>query len=108
MKSVEELGISPLPWTLGSLVLGSDGLVARSSIDDADDGVVAGDALLRDADARLMTASPKLYERLSEAVRDKCHCCDASEDDKRELCDQCIVADWKEALAEASGEVSNG
>lgn len=49
-------------------------------------------------------ATPELYQALMEAVEDKCHFCTASKDERRELCDQCIVADWKDALAEAAGE----
>lgn len=58
-----------------------------------------------DLRAKLKIASaPKLCECLREAINDKCHFCNASEDERRELCDQCIVADWKDALAEAEGE----
>lgn len=70
----------------------SSGWFTRKHILDWIDRIEAAAKEMREENA-------KLRERLSEAVREKCHCCDASEDDRRELCDQCIVADWKEAIA---------
>ena len=76
MKTIEQLGLSPLPWTLGSLTIGSDGLRARSSIDAADETCVAGDSLLKEEDARLMTASPTIYDKacLSSLIRTDARC----------------------------------
>ncbi len=50
----------------------------------------------------LTDENAKLCACLNDAVSEKCYCCKESEDDRRELCDQCIVADWKEAIKGAS------
>ena len=107
MKTLEQLGLSPLPWTLGSLVIGSDGLRARSSIDADDETCVAGDSLLKEEDARLMTASPNIYDKAYLVVREfekvvtrkpngltviDCECSHL----------ECAVEELKEALVEAS------
>ena len=107
MKTTEQLGLSPLPWTLGSLIIGSDGLRARSSIDAADETCVAGDSLLKEEDARLVTASPNIYDKAYLVVREfekvvthkpngltaiYCECSRL----------ECAVEELKEALGEAS------
>lgn len=43
-------------------------------------------------------------DALKEAVDEFCANCTASADDRRELCDQCVTCDWKEALAAIRGE----
>ena len=102
MKKLEELGISPTPWEIGrcsngwNIVLDAKGKYAATPDGDEETEAISN--------ARLIKAAPRLYECLKEAVEDKCHFCVADEDERRELCDQCIVADWKDALAEASGE----
>lgn len=108
MKSVEELGLSPLPWTLGSLIIGSDGLRARSSIDADDETCVAGDALLKEEDARLMTASPNIYDKAYRVLEEfekvvtrkpngltiiECECSHL----------ECAMDELRDALAEADG-----
>lgn len=108
MKTVEELGLSPLPWTLGSLIIGSDGLRARSSIDADDETCVAGDALLKEEDARLMTASPNIYDKAYRVLAEfekvvtrkpngltviDCECSHL----------ECAMHELQEALAEAAG-----
>lgn len=96
MKKFVELGISPAPWKVepnhyGISVIDSYGRVVCDDFDD-------------DREAHVCAAAPELYDSLCEAVEDKCHFCTATEDERRELCDQCIVADWKYALAKAAGE----
>lgn len=108
MKTVEELGLSPLPWTLGSLIIGSDGLRARSSIDADDETCVAGDALLKEEDARLMTASPNIYDKAYRVLAEfekvvtrkpngltviDCECSHL----------ECAMDELRDALAEAAG-----
>lgn len=109
MKRVDELGLSPLPWALGSLIIGSDGLRARSSIDADDETCVAGDALLKEEDAMLMTASPNIYDKAYLVIREfekvvthkpdgltiiDCECSRL----------ECAVEELKETLREASRE----
>lgn len=102
MKKLEELGISKAPW--GTYQTKKEVAVTTSveGFGDLESALCRGPR--RKSNARLIKAAPKLYECLSEAVEDKCHFCVADEDERRELCDQCIVADWKDALAEAAGE----
>ena len=106
MKTLEQLGLSPLPWTLGSLIIGSDGLRARSSIDTADETCVAGDSLLKE-DARLMTASPNIYDKACLVVREFEKVATRRPDGLTVIdCEcsrlECAVEELKEALGEAS------
>lgn len=104
MKTIEELGISPTPWTLGSLIIGSDGLYARSSVDDSEERVVVGDSLVKEEDARIIAAAPKLYECLLNAVIDRCCDCLNHVGWTCESDEDCPVKKWRAALAEAAGE----
>ena len=109
MKPLEQLGLSPLPWTLGSLIIGSDGLMARSSIDAADETCVAGDALLKEEDARLMTASPNIYDKAYLVIREFEKVATLRPDGLTVIdCEcsrlECAVEELKEALMEASWE----
>lgn len=96
MKKFEELGISPAPWKVEPNHYGI-------RVTDWFGNVVCDD-FADDREAHMCAAAPELHDFLREAIEDKCHFCTATEDERRELCDQCIVADWKEALAKAAGE----
>ena len=107
MKTIAQLGLSPLPWTLGSLIIGSDGLRARSSIDADDETCVAGDALLKEEDARLMTASPNIYDKAYLVIREFEKVATRRQDGLTVIdCEcsrlECAVEELKEALGEAS------
>ena len=59
MKTLEQLGISPAPWTkAGDIVDDNEGLVIFNAYEDDDY-----------ANARLIAAAPKLYEACYEMLR---------------------------------------
>jgi len=105
MKSIEELGISPTPWEAVRW-RGSDERT-YCSVKDSSGGAVC-DCLRSsnriESDARIMAAAPELYESLEEAQRETCWKCHGSEVPRGdEVCDQCIVAGWIDALKKAGG-----
>ena len=101
MKPIEELGISPTPW---SLVYDPDNGVpfriectrpkglSNRVVDDFDGLLVA--------DAHIMKAAPRLYEACRMALSYIQEFPDSLSNDIRE--------ELEYALAEASGDVSNG
>ena len=89
MKKLEELGINPAPWVkYGDIVEDAEGNVIYNAYDDSDF-----------PNANLIAAAPKLYEYLTEAVDMQCHDCQGGD------CYNCQFRRWKDALAEAGGEV---
>ena len=100
MKKLEELGISPTPWKVcDERSLGGDVIGIECAEKFAD--LVAGDVILKEADATIMSAAPELYECLYEAVYFHCsrcpaHGCGCNKD--------CLFHKWRLALAKASGE----
>ena len=59
MKTLEQLGISPAPWTkAGDIVDDNEGLVIFNAYEDDDY-----------ANARLIAGAPKLYEACYEMLR---------------------------------------
>ena len=101
--------MSPLPWTLGSLIIGSDGLRARSSIDAADETCVAGDSLLKEEDARPVPASPNIYDKAYLVIREFEEVATSRPDGLTVIdCEcsrlECAVEELKEALGETSCE----
>lgn len=114
MKKLEELGISPAPWKH----IPADEYT-HAGIDDANgNGVgetyqVGGeDETAENANARLIAASPELYECLHEAVVGICHnfeCCGPHPEYACNGSKDCFVKRWRAALAKAAGEeVANG
>ena len=103
MKTLEQLGISPAPWSaknlLGYRVFNHE----RFELCDSD-------SVFSLADARLIAAAPELYEALYEAVKEKCTECHEINDYESDIgiewkmCKGCPVKKWRAALAKASGE----
>lgn len=65
--------------------------------------IAAKDAKIAELRAKLKVAE----DAIQDAIEEYCHKCNVSEDDRREVCDQCHVCDWKEALATIRGEGVN-
>lgn len=99
MKTIEELGISPTPWSVESYETVNNHYV----VDNSDHAIfLFSRSVNGKANACITAAAPKMYECLTEAVEMQCHECQGGD------CYNCQFRRWKDALAEASGEVSNG
>ncbi len=103
MKRIEELGVSPAPWTALS---GDDGY--RPCICDADGRYVLSytGRKNRNADAALVAAAPELYEALRKVVDEMCQNCSlaAVGGDGCMLVDNgCFVKDGRKVLEKAGG-----
>ena len=63
MKKLEELGISPAPWKVcEERSLGGD--VVGVECADVKADLVAGDVILKEADANMMSAAPDMYDAI--------------------------------------------
>ena len=98
MKTFEQLGISPTPWTKdGDIVDDGEGRVIFNAYEDDDY-----------ANARLIAAAPDLYEALREAILAECIGCRYCGPHPKYECDNhdCrqAPAKWRAALAKAAGE----
>ena len=88
MKTLEQLGISPVPWTkAGDIVDDNEGLVIFNAYEDDDY-----------ANARLIAAAPKLYEACYEMLRYY------YEQNKNTTVFNTALELMKQAVAEAAGE----
>lgn len=103
MKTLNELGTSPAPWTATA---------------DADGGVVVNDENrhgiaacghtaegdVNFANARLISAAPDLYEMLREACKMYCAICAYWKEREEKYCPSCHVwRRWHKALEKAGG-----
>ena len=94
MKTLEELGISPTPWSVDlHTVVANDGC----QLIDYDL------AFYREEDAELVSASPEMYECLREAVLLKCSGCASDAGDKCLWQGECFAKKWRAALEKAGG-----
>ena len=88
MKTLEQLGISPVPWTkAGDIVDDDEGRVIFNAYEDDDY-----------ANARLIAAAPKLYEACYEMLRYY------YEQNKNTTVFNTALELMKQAVAEAAGE----
>lgn len=105
MKKLEELGISPTPWkvcderSLGGDVIGIECAEKFAYL-------VAGDVILKEADATIMSAAPELYQALwfqcfGNTGVGNCRNCKGAELGN---CKTCPLGNARAALAKASGE----
>ena len=95
MKKLEELGISPAPW--------SGNFCGR--VEDADGEFVANSN--NTCVGQFVAEAPKLYEFLREAVIETCHnfeCCGPYPEYACNGSKDCFVKRWRAALAKATGE----
>jgi len=111
MKTIDELGISPMPWSVRDEVPldGGDDPCGKWLVDgDGNDLITALDGDGIDgitANARLIAAAPELYKALNEAVEnmeeiecdpDGCAACLNNFD--------CVIPKFRAALAKAGGK----
>lgn len=85
----------------------ADRLRKEGNFKDADVDVNDVIQIIEDDEAFIAALRAKLKvaeDALKEVVEEFCANCTASADDRRELCDQCVTCDWKEALAAIRGE----
>lgn len=105
MKTVEELGISPMPWSVDDRnnIMTSDGhTMAVTMVSNA----YGHDRT--EKDASIIKTAPDLYRYLREAIIEICHACDHCSGYPSYECTNtesiCFVNKWREVLAEAAGE----
>ena len=103
MKPIEELGISPAPWTVA---------IDRQPNGNEIISVVSSDVEVARCysvkEATMLAAAKKMYEALYGILEIVCVDCKSSYKVKG-VCVGCSrVVAARKALAEASGEVSNG
>ena len=109
MKSIEELGISPLPWKVrtephGSFVTDANG--SQSVAFCCEESVCSGGKVThtpRKRNARLVSAAPELYECLREAVLLKCSGCASDAEEECLWQGECFAKKWRAALEKAGG-----
>ena len=110
MKKLEELGISQSPWRcICYNYKKNDKYDHLGEVRFADNQILCCD--IRQPDAMIVAASPKLYKALYELVEayEACNAHDGTCEncERRKMCQQDeerIIANAKSALAEAAGE----
>lgn len=102
MKRLEELGISPAPWS-ADLSIEDDAWVEDRKGND-----ILRLSRCERKNARLIAAAPELYECLRESVIEMCHYCPSCGGHPDYACraedGKCFVKCWRATLAEAAGE----
>lgn len=104
MKKLEELGVSPAPWTKVFDEYGDEESKYQVAVSDErfPIGAVTLIGNYCEEDACLIAAAPELYECLREEFEKVCindgKCTDCP------FVSQCRVKKWRTALAKASGE----
>lgn len=103
MKRLDELGISPAPWT----AYVDEDFDSNDEVRGKNNEIILCDA--PHADARLVAAAPDLYECLRKAVNKYCYDCGGGECMRSGRCvcegrkHKCCVKRWRKALEKAGG-----
>lgn len=111
MKTIEELGISPTPWSENKWESPDD---YGHDVQDAHHNPICEMSILyggsRGPDARLIAVTPKMYDELWKICFGDCETINCRKCKGAELgrCSSCPLGGARAALAEASGEVANG
>lgn len=104
MKTIEQLGISPAPWT--NIINSKRPFESTSVWDARNGGILTGGYAEALNDARLIAAAPELYKALFEDVTFYCeHCLDthnATECPQKNGGD-CKILEWRKLLEKAGG-----
>ena len=105
MKTLQELDISPVPW---SNIVGTEKPFEINSVWDARNGCILSGGYAQSVnDARLTAAGPKLYKALREAIIEICHKCKHCSGYPSYNCTNtktgCFVEKWRDVLDEAAG-----
>lgn len=78
----------------------SHGCADMERFADEIEGLHKRELAAKDAEIERLRLRLKVAEdAIQDAIEEYCRKCNVSADDRREVCDQCHVCDWKEALA---------
>ena len=104
MKTIEQLGASPAPWSLNLETCTVVDVNGRPVLDNE-----FGVASMEDADLDLFIGSAGLYECLREAVIEKCRPCIGNRLLEWHHCGHvgCPYHKWRDALDKAQGKVAD-
>lgn len=107
MKTIEELDITPSPWRVITV---NGKLEAVESCLGIESPTVCNANRMKKADARLIAAAPKMYEKAYSVLDNLLtHLHWPEETIRMNRAEVAAMAkELQDALAEASGEVSNG
>ncbi len=106
MKTLEQLGISPAPWTKrGDCSVYGEILAAdNTSVVEYDWSSIPAAEVADEPNARLIAAAPELYEALRLCVGEMCKFCKDTEIGKRLPCENgCEVFRMARAALEKAG-----
>lgn len=110
MKRLDDLGVSPAPWTAENGPFVS--MVYENAPTDKCASVCGLSGERRKADSRLIAAAPDLYEALREALREAVdwRCCDECDAYAlvgggrcAEINGECLIHRWRRILEKAGG-----
>lgn len=104
MKTIEELGISPAPWT--NIIETKKPFEVNSVLDNRNGGILTGGYTESLSDARLIAAAPDLYKCLYDAIITICrmcpHCSVRQSYECKEPKRKCCANVWRKVLADAA------
>ena len=110
MKTIEELGISPAPWS--NTINTKKPFEVNSVYDARNGGILTGGYGESLADARLIAAAPDLYKCLYDAIIAICRMCPHCSVHQSYECNEpkrkCCANAWRKVLSDAAGGNTTG